>query len=199
MALFGVHYVLCVSANHSTQPVLTLMLTSWLDNTVVLEFVQHSQAIPSGFNEPYKAPAAEPMHDTIVAFTLAVRIATVSRVYGNRLQPSEAYNTAHLWSHLYRRVENALKKINYDIENRPYNSIRAILQNIHGIKSVEVGCIMLTAIYSALWLTHHKLMLQSPGWRPHMEGFLALLKFYGGPRFVLDRYGLGNAPNDCVV
>lgn len=116
-----------------------LRLTSYVDNTVVLEFVQHSQAIPSGFNEPYKAPAAEPMHDTIIAFTLAVRIATVSRVYGNRLQPSEAYNTAHLWSRLYRRVENTLKKINYDIENRPYNAIRAILQNIHGIKSVEVG------------------------------------------------------------
>lgn len=171
----------------------------------MLEFVKTSQAIPSGFNEPYHAKSAEPMMDTIVAFTLAVRIATVSRAYGNRLQPSEAYNTAHLWSHLYRRVENTLKKINHDIKYRPFDVLSTILQNIAGIKSVEVGRFRLFAlplpqvICAAMRLTHGKLMLQSPGWRPHMEGFLALLKYYGGPQVVLTRYGIGYAPNDCVV
>lgn len=142
-----------------------------LVNTCLLDKISKLEAIPIKYHNPLGKNEAN--HDAFVAFVLAYRITQISHDRGNLAQPSEAYHTKHLWERLYTCISNQIGHINREIAqmNPSYDARNRILARIQGIKCVE-------------------LMLQSPIWRHHTEGFLSLLRFCGGAKFAQGRPAL---------
>lgn len=140
-------------------------------NTCLLEKISRLEAIPIKYHWPLGKNEAN--YDAFIAFILAYRIATISQDRGSGLQPSEADHTFHLWERLYTCVSNQITRINHEIATMGSNDVmkNRVLTRIQGIKCVE-------------------LMLQSPMWRRHTEGFLSLLRFCGGAKFAQERLAL---------
>ncbi|ATY61478.1 C6 finger domain [Cordyceps militaris] len=149
----------------------TSLLIIALVNTYLLRKISKFEAIPIKYHRPLGKNVAN--YDAFIAFILAYRITQISHDRGNLVQPSEAYRTKHLWERLYTCISNQITCINAEIA-RPHATDAAkirVLTRIQGIKCVE-------------------LMLQSPIWRNHMEGFLSLLRFCGGAKFAQGHEGL---------
>ncbi|OAQ96760.1 hypothetical protein LLEC1_01428 [Akanthomyces lecanii] len=147
------------------------MLILLVVNTCLLDKISKVEAIPIKYHRPVGSNEAN--YDAFIAFILAYRITQISQERGNVTQPSEAYHTKHLWERLYTCISNQITCINHELARMSSSDAtkNRILARIQGIKCVE-------------------LMLQSPVWKHHTEGFLSLLSFCGGAKFAQGRHAL---------
>lgn len=97
----------------------------------------------NGLPAPRKPQVGHSNSHALVAGSLAAKLALISSQQGIELQPSEAFQTKHLWDKLYYWTNQTIQSVNHDLSNLPGNfhaavASNAILERICHLATTEV-------------------------------------------------------------
>lgn len=159
-------------------------------NHHIFPIISSNQVIPNAFTKRFDKGRVSRLitsnRHALISISIGFRILAVAQIHRLSINPRVVGPASDLWASFFRHVGVAMAALNDEIRQDPKRYLANILRSIHLIASCEL------------------FLLNSPHWRAHVSGFMAILQEQGGlSTFIQDqgssRYIMLSFLVSCIV
>ncbi|PTB62525.1 hypothetical protein BBK36DRAFT_1128797 [Trichoderma citrinoviride] len=135
-------------------------------NHRIFPVISSNQIIPNAYSKPFDKDRVARLipsnRHALISICIGFRILAVAQIHRLSINPRVVGPASDLWTSFFRHVGLAMAALNDEIRQDPKVYLTNIFRSIHLIASSEL------------------FLLNSPHWRAHVSGFMAILQEQGG-------------------
>ncbi|KAL7818537.1 hypothetical protein V8C26DRAFT_420060 [Trichoderma gracile] len=135
-------------------------------NHHIYPIISSNQVIPNAYARRFDKTRVAELNPSnrhaLISISIGFRILAVAQIHRLSINPRVVGPASDLWTSFFRHVGLAMAALNDEIRQHPKRYLANIFRSIHLIASSEL------------------FLLNSPHWRAHVSGFMAILQEQGG-------------------